>query len=101
MEIYSFKLKSKTNANVFICLTNIGEFQMHSDIIVKFSIKVGEIDESKFNDAIEESSKLIAFNLATKYVGSRLKTEQQIKDLIEADNEFDNENEMGWVILFR
>ena len=82
MEILSLKLKSKNNANVFICATNIGEFELHSDVIVKSGIKTGEFDEGKFLLAVQESSELIAFNLATKYVGARLKTEQQIKDYL-------------------
>lgn len=82
MEIYNLKLKRKRNANVFICSTSLGEFELHSDVIVKCGVKAGEFDEIKFNQAVQESSELIAFNLATKYVGSRLKTEQQIKDYL-------------------
>ena len=82
MEIISLKLKSKNNANVFICATNIGEFEMHSDVIVKSGIKVGEIEEEKYMHVVQESSEIIAFNLATKYISSKLKTEQQIKDYL-------------------
>ena len=82
MEILSLKLKSKRNANVFICSTDAGEFELHSDIIVKNGIKTGEFDDKKFYSAVKESADLIAFNLAAKYVGSRLKTEQQIKDYL-------------------
>ena len=82
MEILSLKLKSKTNANVFICSTDVGEFELHSDIIVKCGIKVGEFDSEKFLLSVQESSEIIAFNLATKYISSKLKTEQQIKDYL-------------------
>ncbi len=82
MEIFGLKLKNKKNANIFICSTDVGEFELHSDIIVKSAIKIGEVDEDKFYQANQESSDLIAFNLAVKYVGSRLKTEQQIKDYL-------------------
>ena len=82
MEIINLKLKSKNNANVFICSTDIGEFELHSDVIVKSGIKVGGFDDEKFSFAVQESSELIAFNLVVKYVGSRLKTEQQIKDYL-------------------
>ena len=41
MEIYSFKLKSKTNSNVFVVATSEGEFILHSDIIVKYKIEKG------------------------------------------------------------
>jgi len=75
-------LKNKRNANIFICSTDIGEFELHSDIIVKSGIKHGVFDDKNFQSAVQESAKLIAFNLATKYVGSRLKTEQQIKDYL-------------------
>lgn len=82
MEILSLKLKSKTNANVFVCSTDAGEFDLHSDVIVKLGIRKGEVEDNCFFQAVQESSELIAFNLATKYVGSRLKTEQQIKDYL-------------------
>jgi len=82
MEIINLKLKSKNNANVFICSTDIGEFELHSDVIVKSAIKVGDFDEQKFMQAVQESSEIIAFNIATKYISSKLKTEQQIKDYL-------------------
>ena len=82
MEILNLSLKSKTNANVFTCSTDVGEFVLHSDIIVKFGMKKGEFDEEKFMLAVQESSEIIAFNIATKYISSRLKTEQQIKDYL-------------------
>lgn len=82
MEIINLKLKSKNNANVFICSTDIGEFELHSDVIVKSAIKVGSFDEQKFMQAVQESSEIIAFNIATKYISSKLKTEQQIKDYL-------------------
>ena len=82
MEINSLKLKSKTNANVFLCLTDCGEFELHSDVIVKSAIKIGEIDDVKFHQALQESAEIIAFNLAVKYISSKLKTEQQIKDYL-------------------
>ncbi len=82
MEIYSFKLKSKNNANVFLVETSEGEFVLHSDIIVKLRIEKGAINDNVFYSAAKESSVLIAFNLATKYISSKLKTEQQIKDYL-------------------
>ncbi len=82
MEILSLKLKSKNNANVFICTTDVGEFELHADIIVKDSIKVGAINDESFFNSVQISSEIIAFNLATKYISSKLKTEQQIKDYL-------------------
>ena len=82
MEITSLKLKSKRNANVFICETDVGVFDLHSDIIVKNGIKVGIVDDEKFRESVNQSAEIIAFNLASKYVGNRLKTEKQIKDYL-------------------
>ena len=82
MEIQNLKLKSKNNANVFICLTNDGEHELHSDVIVKSGIKIGDYDDEKFFKCVQESSEIIAFNIATKYISSKLKTEQQIKDYL-------------------
>lgn len=86
MEILSLKLKSKNNPNVFLCLTDTGEFELHSDIIVKCGIKVGDFDDEKFYSSVQESSEIIAFNLTTKYISSKLKTEQQIKDYLYKKN---------------
>lgn len=86
MEILTLKLKSKNNANVFICLTDVGEFELHSDIIVKNGIKKGYFDDDKFYVSVQESSEIIAFNLATKYISCKLKTEQQIKDYLYKKN---------------
>ncbi len=86
MEILNLKLKSKNNVNVFICLTDIGEFELHSDIIVKSGIKLGEYDDKRFYEVVQESSEIIAFNVATKYISSKLKTEQQIKDYLYKKN---------------
>lgn len=82
MEIISLKIKSKTNPNIFIANANNQEYELHSDIIVKNSIKKGEIDEQIFFDSVLESAKLIAWNLALKYIGNKLKTEKQIKDYL-------------------
>ncbi len=82
MEIFSLKLKSKNNANVFICSTDNGEHELHCDVIVKSGIKVGPFNDEKFYDCVQESSEIIAFNIATKYISSKLKTEQQIKDYL-------------------
>ena len=82
MEIIGLKLKNKRNANIFICSTDVGEFELHSDVIVKSSIKTGCFEEQKFMQAVQESSEIIAFNVATKYISSKLKTEQQIKDYL-------------------
>ena len=82
MEIYSLKLKSKTNANVFICSTDNGEFTLHSDIIVKDKIEKGSVEDGIFYNAVEESEILIGFNLCVKYISNKLKTEKQIKDYL-------------------
>lgn len=82
MEIYSFKLKSKTNANVFVVDTSEGEFILHSDIIVKHKIEKGVINDNIFLLAVNESEILIGLNLCLKYISSKLKTEKQIKDYL-------------------
>lgn len=82
MEIKSIKLKNKNNTNVFLVLTDCGEFEFHSEAIVKHSIKKGEVADDVFQLALQESSALIATEKATKYLASKLKTEQQIKDYL-------------------
>ena len=82
MEIISFKLKSKTNANVFLVTTSEGEFVLHSDIIVKHKIEKGAVNDNIFLEAVNESEVLIGLNLCLKYISSKLKTEKQIKDYL-------------------
>lgn len=82
MEIYSLTLKNKRNPNIFVVYTDKGEFDFYSDILVRDNIQKGEINNEKFFAAHEESLVCIAFNMATKYISSRLKTEQQIKDYL-------------------
>ena len=82
MIIESISLKSKRNPNIFNIETDIGVFEIHSDIIVKNAIKLGEIDDEIFYSSVQESAEIIAFNLCVKYISSRLKTEKQIKDYL-------------------
>lgn len=82
MEIYSLKVKSSKNTNIFVVQSSVGECEIHSDIIVKFGVAVGQFDEQKFAQAVEESNNLIAFNLVAKYLSSSMKTEKQIKDYL-------------------
>lgn len=86
MEIISFKLKSKTNANVFVVTTSEGEFVLHSDIIVKYKIEKGVVNDNIFLEAVNESEVLIGLNLCLKYISSKLKTEKQIKDYLYKKN---------------
>ena len=82
MTIESISLKSKRNPNIFNVETDVGIFEMHSDIIVKNGIKLGEINDEIFYTSVQESAEIIAFNLCVKYISSRLKTEKQIKDYL-------------------
>lgn len=82
MKILSLKLKSKKDANVFVASTDIGEYDLFSEIIVKYSLGVGEIDDEKFKRAVKESMEKIAFNVAVKYASNKLKTEKQIRDYL-------------------
>lgn len=82
MKIYSIKLKSKNNTNIFIVETNMGEYTFFSDVLVKYSLSEKEIEDDVFYTALKESEVLIATNLAMKYLGSRLKTEKQLREYL-------------------
>lgn len=82
MNILNIRLKSKTNANIFVAETDLGEYILHSDEIVRFGITKGEVDKDKFFEAVAKSEELIAFNLSTKYLSGKLKTEKQMKDYL-------------------
>lgn len=82
MKIYSIKLKSKNNSNIFNVKTNMGEFDFFGDIIVKYSFSENEVNDELFYSALKESEVLIATNIAMKYLSSRLKTERQIKEYL-------------------
>ncbi len=82
MEIKTFKLKSKTNSNVFEVETSKGIFMLYADVMVKCKISKGEIDDESFALAVKESAVLIATDLAVKYLTSAIKTEKQLKDYL-------------------
>lgn len=80
MEIYKIALKSARNPNNFVVTTSEGEKFLHSDVIVKFGVVVGEFDDDKFCLAERESQNIFAWNDCLKYVSSKIKTQKQIKD---------------------
>lgn len=82
MIIKSLKLLGKKDANTFVAVTDVGEYKLFSDVIVKYSISVGEADEERFKKAVVESNEKIAFNMAVKYASSKLKTEKQMRDYL-------------------
>lgn len=82
MQILSFKLKSKTNSNIFIVSTSEGEFILHSEVIVKSGITKGIINDNIFFDAVKESENMIALNTAMKYISSKVKSTKQITDYL-------------------
>ncbi len=82
MKILAIKLNNKRNTNIFNVKTDEGEYVLHSDIIVKHSLSLGDVDEKIFSLAVNESNTLIATEKAMKYLSSKLKTEQQLKDYL-------------------
>lgn len=82
MEIFEIKLKTKTNPNIFVVKTDIGEFDFFADILVKNNIKCGEFNKDNFMIFYNESCEIVAYNLAVKYIGNRFKTEKQISDYL-------------------
>ncbi len=86
MEILEINLKSKNNPNIFLVLTDRGEYILHSDSIVKFSIMKGQCEDERFFLATKDSAQIIAFNLCVKYLNSTLKTVKQIKDYLKKKN---------------
>lgn len=82
MIINGFNLKSKNNLNVFLVSTDSGDYILHSDVIVKYGLMLGENDDKIFKSACEESEVLIATVVVNKYLNSRIKTEKQLKEYL-------------------
>lgn len=82
MIITDLRLKTKNNPNIFIATTDSGEMILHSDIIVKNGIKLGEISSEVMTNCVRDSAEIIAFNIAVKYISNKVKTEQQIRDYL-------------------
>lgn len=82
MVIQSIKLNNAHNTNIFLVLSSNGEVVLHGDIIVKYRIGVGEVDDKIFAQAVSESNTLIASEKVMKYISNKLKTKQQIKDYL-------------------
>lgn len=66
--------------------TDGGEYTLHSDSIVKFSIAKGQYDDEKFVEATLDSSQIIAFNLCIKYLNASIKTMRQVRDYLKKKN---------------
>lgn len=82
MEIFSIRLKSIRNSNIFLATTEVGDFVLHGDLIVKYGIVGGANDDEKFEKALKESQHLIALEMANKYISCSIKTEKQLKDYL-------------------
>ena len=80
MQILSIKLKSKNNPNIFTICSSKGEYILHSDIIVKYGIKLGDFNDETFTYALSESNVIIALDYAVKYLANTIKTVKQLKD---------------------
>ncbi len=58
--------------------------KMHFDIVVKFKLaKNMQLNEQEYALILKENEKLLATNLAVKYVQSALKTQKQVKDYLQ------------------
>lgn len=55
---------------------------LHSDIIVKYNIAVGDIDENLFLKCVNQSLEIIALDSAVKYLAHSLKTTKQVRDYL-------------------
>lgn len=82
MEVFSIRLKSVRNSNVFLVESEIGGNLFHADSIVKYGIVGGCNADEKFFQALKESGELIALEMINKYLASSIKTEKQIRDYL-------------------
>lgn len=101
MKIISIKVKSsKTNQIFWVELEGEADnrlqkyfvknkfnkpnlFELHSEVIVKYGLATNlEVEQDTFLKYLEESEYLIALNVATTYLASRLKTTKQLKDYL-------------------
>ena len=70
--------KNKNRCNLFVD----NEFccGLVFDVVLKYGLNVGmEISQCTIAEMVEESDKIVAFNLALKYISKSLKTKKQVK----------------------
>lgn len=83
MLIEKISLKSSRNPNIFIVEIDGEKYILHSEIIVKYSLKTNsEIEQEKLTVVVFESDVMIATNLAMNYVSSKIITTKQLKDYL-------------------
>lgn len=90
MKITKLKLKSKNNPNIFIATTETLDYVLHADMIVKYSIHLGEIDEDKLKKCERDSAEIIALDLAVKYMANAVKSTKQVRDYLKKKG-YDND----------
>jgi len=78
MKIINYK-KKKTNIYE-IALSNNEKISLYDDVILKYELLLKkEIDEKQLNEIITFNSYLESYNIALKYLNTKLRTEKEIR----------------------
>lgn len=71
------------NASTKITFSDGFVCKMHLDIVVKFKVaKNMQLNDEEYKHILNENEKLLATNLAVRYVQSALKTQKQVRDYL-------------------
>lgn len=82
-KITKVEVQKNNKQKVNIYLDGEYKARMYLDTCVKYGLHAGvEIEEDRLNELVLESEKVMALNLAVKYVSTALKTKKQIVDYL-------------------
>lgn len=85
MKISNYK---KKKSNIYeITLSNNEKIELYDDVILKYELLlVKELDEKKLKEIILYNSNLESYNIALKFLNSKLRTEKEIRKKLENFN---------------
>lgn len=85
MKIKTFK---KKRSNLYeITLDNNSKINLYDDIIIQYNLLITkEILDKDFQEILQENNKIESYNIALKYINSKLRTEKEIKKKLQNYN---------------
>ena len=85
MKIKTFK---KKRSNLYeLTLDNNSKINLYDDIIIQYNLLITkEILDKDFQEILQENNKIESYNIALKYINSKLRTEKEIKKKLQNYN---------------
>ncbi len=90
----------KTRNNEYKIFTDIGEYKLYDDIIIKYELLLNnEIKENKWNEILEDNKLLEAYYLALKALNIKMRNKKELKTILKKKNYSDSAVEYAIIRL--